>query len=169
MLIYCTIRTMKFIRLCLVACFLLFSTSGFSGESNEPGQVFERYWKTWLSFQNVQELLAFQTQARLAKANKIPSFMRKAALNWGAKNIQKTLQLSEIRTIESEVDGDTAKLLVTAWVKKDFLSGSDQPQFYLGKIKMLREQGIWKIDSEDWNKKSKGSDGSETKNQKQPT
>lgn len=131
---------------------LLFPLLGAASVREEPIAIFQQYWDAWVSDAGIDQLLEFMSTQRKAKINDVPPIIRKIAVAFKMGQIRQTVRESVIQSIDQQVEGESVFLTVEAVAKKDYVANVDKPRRFVGKIRMVQEQGAWKIDKESWRK-----------------
>ena len=105
-----------------------------SGAHDKPAKAFSEYYKAVMAG-NVDEFKKFIANERLKEIEKEPGMMTFFI------EMQQAMSPTVINIVSSEITGDKALLTI---------SGSRGTENASGKIFMVKEDDVWKVDKEEW-------------------
>ncbi|MBX9689207.1 MAG: hypothetical protein K2X27_21035 [Candidatus Obscuribacterales bacterium] len=144
-------KLMKLIRPGLstaVLCSFVFSALA-QAESLSPKETYLKYRSALLSAKTVNEIMPFMCKKVQSEIESTPQDMKPMIFG-----LIKETTPSSVQVISEEIDGDSANLKLSS-------AGSQTPppgaksikEDTKGSVKLLKENGVWKIDKESWESK----------------
>jgi len=115
--------------------------------ADAPADVYLKYHKTVLSADDPAALLPYLSTGGRQKLAGMPSEQRVQVLG-----LMKALAARNVKVVKTQIDEDKAMLYLQG-LTKNLLNDRDETSY--GRVEMVREAGVWKVDGEHWGSDNK--------------